>query len=230
MEKRHYNLVKWIAIVLTLGWLFWSLYHSASDAPDSERMLLESAAKQLEDQQPIAAITDYQAALKINPESLAAVRGMAQAEMQMGARQEREALIQSMADQTTAAETAQHNAHEHYWSALMAYNDVIDRERKSGINDNNRSRLGVSYANRGILKDRMGDYSGALSDYQQAMDLEPEVREGPGFLTRFMRNQAEVPPTVADRATYLQQQLSKPESERRLRRLDEDLKQRSYKM
>jgi tetratricopeptide (TPR) repeat protein len=104
--------------------------------------------------------------------------------------------------------------------ALAAYDEAIYRE----------PNMGVTYANRGILKDRMGDYEGALADYRKSLALEPEVAEGPGFMTRFLRNQAEKPPTVADRANYLQEQLAKPESQRLLKLPEEDSKQRSYKM
>lgn len=87
-----------------------------------------------------------------------------------------------------------------------------------------------AYVSRGILKDRMGDYEGALADYERSLSLDAEVAEGPGLLTRFLRNQAEKPPTVADRAGYLREQLAKPESERVLRMPEEDVKQRSYEM
>ncbi len=87
-----------------------------------------------------------------------------------------------------------------------------------------------AYVSRGILRDRMGDYEGALADYDASLSLDAEVAEGPGLLTRFLRNQADRPPTVADRARYLREQLAKPESERLLRVPEEDAKQRSYKM
>ncbi|MCP4699686.1 MAG: hypothetical protein GY862_22975, partial [Gammaproteobacteria bacterium] len=47
---------------------------------------------------------------------------------------------------------------------------------------------------------------------------------------RFLRNQAEKPPTIADRARYLRKQQAKPAAERLLRQPDEDKKQRPYKM
>jgi len=105
-------------------------------------------------------------------------------------------------------------------SALRVYDEAIREAPESG----------VTYANRGILKDRMGDYRGALEDYDKALELEPEVAEGPGFLTRFMRKQAEKPPTVADRARYLREQLARPESERLLRLPEKDEAQRPYKL
>ncbi len=93
-----------------------------------------------------------------------------------------------------------------------------------------RPEFAPAYVSRGILKDRMGDYEGALADYDRSLSLDAEVAEGPGLLTRFLRNQAEKPPTVADRARYLREQLAKPDSERLLRIPEEDAKQRTYKM
>ena len=103
--------------------------------------------------------------------------------------------------------------------ALAIFNKVIAREPE----------FAASYANRGILNDRLGRYQEALTDYEKALSLDSELAEGPGFLTRFMRNQSEKPPTIANRAVYLKEQLDKPESERVLRVVEEDEKQRSYK-
>ena len=87
-----------------------------------------------------------------------------------------------------------------------------------------------AYVSRGILKDRMGDHEGALADYERSLSLDAKVAEGPGLLTRFLRNQAQKPPSVADRARYVRQQLAKPESERLLRLPEVDAKQRTYEM
>ncbi len=104
--------------------------------------------------------------------------------------------------------------------ALAVFDEVIAAE----------PTYGVTYANRGILRDRIGDYAGALDDYLRAMELEPEVAEGPGFLTRFMRNQPQKPPTILDRANYLKEQLALPEEKRLLRVPEKDAEQRPYKM
>jgi tetratricopeptide (TPR) repeat protein len=130
--------------------------------------------------------------LKQDPNNTYALRGKAQALLQLG----------------------------NYKMALATYDEAIYREPD----------LGVAYANRGILKDRMGDYEGALADYRQALALQPEVSEGPGFMTRFLRNQADKPPSVAERANYLEEQLAKPESQRLLQVPKQDNAQRSYKM
>ena len=56
----------------------------------------------------------------------------------------------------------------------------------------------------------------------------PGGREGPHWLTRFLRNQPEAPPTIADRARYLRAELAKPEAERVLRMPEIDAQQRPY--
>ena len=90
--------------------------------------------------------------------------------------------------------------------------------------------FGPTYANRGILHDRLGNYPQALADYQHSLSLEPELAEGPNWLTRFLRLQPDPPPTVADRAGYLKEQLAKPEGQRLLRMPELDAQQRPYKM
>ena len=86
-----------------------------------------------------------------------------------------------------------------------------------------------AYANRGILNDRVGQHEAALHDYRKALELNPELAEGPGWLWRFLRNVPDRPPTIADRADYLEEQLKKPESERLIRVPEIDSKQRMYK-
>ena len=153
---------------------------------------MAAAFRYLEDGHYQDALNTYQSLLKQNPGNTYALRGKAQALLQLGKFDE----------------------------ALMAYDEAIYRQPD----------MGVTYANRGILKDRMGDYEGALADYRKALELEPQVADGPGFMTRFLRNQAEKPPTVADRANYLEEQLAKPESQRLLQVPEQDDAQRSYKM
>ena len=75
----------------------------------------------------------------------------------------------------------------------------------------------------------MGEYEKALADYEAALRLEPEVAEGPNWMTRFLRLQPDPPPSVADRAAYLRVQLALPTDQRLLRYPQEDEKQRSYK-
>ena len=91
------------------------------------------------------------------------------------------------------------------------------------------NRFANAYANRGILNDRIGRHEAALRDYRKALGLDPELAEGPGWLWRFLRNIPDRPPTFADRADYLEEQLKKPESERLIRVPELDSKQRMYK-
>jgi len=85
------------------------------------------------------------------------------------------------------------------------------------------------YANRGIANDRLGKHHQALADYEMALRMDPEVGEGPGWLTRFLRNQAEKPPGIIDRARYLKEQLALPKSQRLLSVPTVDEAQRPYK-
>ena len=103
--------------------------------------------------------------------------------------------------------------------ALAAFDEAIARDPK----------LAVAYADRGILYDRMGQHERALQDYQQALALDPNLARGPGWLWRFLRNINTKPPTIADRAAYLEAELRKPPAERLLKVPELDQKQRMYR-
>lgn len=109
---------------------------------------------------------------------------------------------------------------EQYDEALSVFNTVIEQEPE----------FSASYANRGILHDRMQNYPAAIADYEKAIQLDPEIAEGPSWLTRFLRNQAEKPPTILDRMEYLKSELSKPEDQRVLQVPNKDEEQRPYKL
>jgi tetratricopeptide (TPR) repeat protein len=87
----------------------------------------------------------------------------------------------------------------------------------------------IAYTNRGILNDRAGRYREAVNDYRKAVELDPKVTEGPGWVWRFLHNVEEKPPTIADRADYIEQELKKPEENRLLRVPEIDEKQMMYK-
>lgn len=91
------------------------------------------------------------------------------------------------------------------------------------------TNFAAAYANRGILNDRTGHYAEAVQDYRKAVALNPDLAEGPGWLWRFLRNIPEKPPSIADRADYIETQLQKPEAERLLRVPELDEQQRMYK-
>ncbi len=88
--------------------------------------------------------------------------------------------------------------------------------------------FGGAYANRGILYDRMGQHEQAVADYRHALSIDPELAGGPHWMTRFLRNQADKPPTIADRLAYLEAELAKPPEERLLHLPETDAAQRPY--
>ena len=104
--------------------------------------------------------------------------------------------------------------------ALQEFNLVIETNPE----------LAYAFANRGVLYDHLGEHKKALADYRKALALDPDILEGPGFLWRFLRNIDEKPPTIEDRANYLEAELAKPEEERLLKVPGEDEKQRMYKI
>jgi len=87
----------------------------------------------------------------------------------------------------------------------------------------------IAYADRGIALDRMGRFEEALRDYRKAVEKDPEIVKGPGFLWRFMRNISEKPPSIQQRADYIDAELKKPPEERLLSLPEMDAEQRMYK-
>lgn len=106
-----------------------------------------------------------------------------------------------------------------YEQSLEVFNEVIKKE----------PAFAASYANRGILYDRMGRYSEAVEDYKKAIELDEKIVEGPSWITRFLRNQAYKPPSVYDRLIYLQKELRKPTHEQLLKVPELDDLQKPYK-
>lgn len=111
---------------------------------------------------------------------------------------------------------------EHFDQSMASFDLAIAAES----DDRNRA---FYIANRGILHDRLGRYQDALNDYRLALQLAPETADGPGMIDRLLHNQAEKPPTIADRARYLQVELGKPEGERLLSVPAVDERQRAEK-
>jgi hypothetical protein len=62
----------------------------------------------------------------------------------------------------------------------------------------------------------------------RALELDPEVADGPHWLTRLLRDEPEAPPNIAARAEYLRAELAKPEEQRLLRVPQIDARQRPY--
>jgi len=91
-----------------------------------------------------------------------------------------------------------------------------------------RGALAAAYANRGIIKDRQERYEEALKDYIESVRVDRDLAEGPGVIDRILYYEKE-PSSILGRAEYLYKQLQLPESERVMRRPEEDDKQRLYK-
>lgn len=230
MDETRYRLLVRLALVLTLAWIAWTLYDTGSGASKPGGQDLAAAGRYLEDGELNKALDLFSRVYEQDQENIGALRGMAQSHMRIGLQQLYEAeRLKNMETPIKAAEIHR-LSNDHLQTALSLYDESIQQEKAKGIDQNNRLATGVAHANRGILKDQLADYQGALRDYRAAMKLAPEVEEGPGFLTRFMRNQAERPPSIVDRARYLETELKKPAAQRLLRLPEEDAKQRAYRL
>ncbi len=230
MGDTHYRTLVRVAVVLTAAWIGWTYYDAEIRETEPDAQELSAAGRYLEDGAFDKALVAFSEAYERNPNNTGALRGKAQSLMRMGLQQLLEAHRLERDNSTIEAATVRQTATLKLQTALALYDESIKQEQNKGINEANRRAVGVAHANRGILKDQLADYHGALADYQMSLKLVPEIKEGPGFLTRFMRNQPEKPPSIADRARYLKEQLAKPADERLLRLPEEDVKQRSYKL
>ena len=86
----------------------------------------------------------------------------------------------------------------------------------------------AAHANRAILLDRIGRHREALEGYERALAMDPSLDEGPGWLTRFMRNQHGQQASLSQRAGYLRAQLARAPDQRLLRIPEVDARQRAY--
>ncbi|MCW8906307.1 MAG: tetratricopeptide repeat protein [Sedimenticola sp.] len=225
MAETSYRLLLRLAVMLTLAWIGWTLYDGPLRDTAPGVQTLAAAARHLEDGEYREALVGYRQVLQAEPENGGALRGEAQALMRLGIRQMREAISLRAGGDGMGAKALEKQAEEHLHNALQGYNKAIEYEKAAQAEPRS---LGVAHANRGILRDQTGDYPGALADYREALRLAPGLADGPGLLTRFLRNQAQRPPSIADRADYLAGQLAKPESERLMRVPEEDAQQRAY--
>jgi len=230
MDEHKYRRLVRLAIALTIAWIGWTVFDSEfqESAPGAHE--LTAAGKYLEDGNLSEALIAFESARTLAPDNIGALRGQAQTLMRMGINADRAALALAQAEEHIGVAQKQKLAAQYFERALLVYNTTIKQEEQRGISDTNRIALSVSYANRGILKDQMGQHGEALSDYEQSMSIEVSAADGPGWLTRFMRNQPEQPATIADRAQYLRQQMAMPSNARMLRIPEVDAEQHAYKM
>ena len=103
-------------------------------------------------------------------------------------------------------------------AALAAYDQAIAAE----------PRFAAAHANRAILLDRQGRHQEALQGYERALALDPALDQGPGWLTRFLRNQSRPPVRLSERAAYLRRQLAQPPEQRLLSVPELDARERPY--
>jgi tetratricopeptide (TPR) repeat protein len=80
--------------------------------------------------------------------------------------------------------------------ALEVFNEVLEQD----------SGPAVSFANRGILHDRMGFYPQAIADYDKAIRMDPHLGEGIGWFTRLLQNRKEKPQTLTERLQTLRKE------------------------
>lgn len=118
-----------------------------------------------------------------------------------------------------------------YEEATAELNHLIDYLHDTIDNpEEDRTGWGVlaaAYANRGIIRDRQGQYEEALRDYIAAIETDEGALGEPGLFDRIIHGYRHS--TVRDRAIYLNKQLQLPEEERVLRVPELDEEQRMYK-
>lgn len=195
------QILKWVAISLVVAFIAWAVAEKFFISREPGDLAYHAANKLFEDGQYERAAAEYRQALSEDPDHLYALRGLARSLHLAG----------------------------HHDEALALYDEAIAAVPDVPEDEGERAALAASHANRGILLDTMSRHEDALRDYEIALDLDPEIADGPNWMTRFLRNQAEAPPTIADRARYLRAELQKPEAERVLSDPDVDSTQRPYK-
>ena len=87
--------------------------------------------------------------------------------------------------------------------ALEAFNEVLEQDSGSA----------VSFANRGILQDRMGLYPQAIADYDKAISMDPHLGEGMDWFTRLLQDRKEKPQTLTERLQTLRQRDAGPKEQ-----------------
>ena len=201
MDDRLTRALKVVAVVLAVAFVGWAVYDKFFGSVAPGDMAYHAGNRAFEDGDYQRAAEEYQDALAESPDHAYALRGLARS-LHLGGRHD---------------------------EALVLYDEAIAQAPEQTQDDGELAALAADYANRGILLDTMGRHEEALADYDQALRLDPEIASGPHWLTRFLRNQPEAPPTIADRAAYLRAELAKPEDERVLRVPELDQQQRPYK-
>lgn len=77
--------------------------------------------------------------------------------------------------------------------ALEAFSEVLEQDPNAS----------VSFANRGILQDRMGLYAQAIADYDKAIKMNPDLGKGLDWFTRFLQDRKEKTQNLTERLQTL---------------------------
>ncbi|NQV45167.1 MAG: tetratricopeptide repeat protein [Rhodospirillales bacterium] len=119
---------------------------------------------------------------------------------------------------------------EHYDEAEGVLTHAIDFLLATLVEDDptGTGALSAAYANRGILRDRQGRYEEALADYVEAVKIDYDLADGPGWVDHLLYYDKK-PSSVLTRARYIYEQLQLPEGERLMRVPEQDDLQRMYK-
>ena len=88
--------------------------------------------------------------------------------------------------------------------ALEAFDEVLSLDPNSA----------VSFANRGILQDRMGLYAKAIEDYERAIEMDSKLGEELDWFTRFLQNRKTKKQTIPDRIKILKVLLEAEEKQK----------------
>lgn len=119
---------------------------------------------------------------------------------------------------------------ERYEQAIAELDVLIEHLGRTLEQDDATGRgvLAAAYANRGIVKDRIGAYQGALEDYIEALKIDADAVDEPGIVHKILYGSKRIS-SVHKRAQYLYEQFQKPEEERVMRIPELDDLQRMHK-
>ncbi len=192
--------ILYMGILTVAGFSFWMgwRYLTPTQPGDFET---RHGGQLLSDGQYEEAIERFDAALEVNPDHRGALQGRATAYLQL----------------------------ERYGEAEGEFTYLIEFLEKTLEPDDATGRgvLYSAYANRANIKDRQARYEEALEDYIKAIEIDPELADGPGIVDHILYYDRK-PSTVLLRANYLYEQLQLPEEERLLRIPEIDARQRLY--
>jgi len=193
--------IKLMAAATFIMFTFWAGWHYLSPGQPGDYHVREGDIR-LSSGEYAAALESFDKALEEAPNHRGALMGRAIALMQTGRNAEAEAVLTHTVD---------------YLTKYLAPDDATGH-----------GALAAAYADRGILRDRLGRHREALDDYLAALRVDPEAVEGPGVVDKILHNQPQWS-TVRKRALYLQEQFKLPPEQRVLHVPEIDSTQRMVK-